>query len=670
MDMNKHDTEQILGQLGYAVIYRHNGWAECLVHGNNESWSGQGATEEDALANAIYKMFPSEGSFVALEHLHAAPLPAPELPAATDDVPQVGASAEEGSAEVAPVSPTVGAPAPVVEVQEAALLEEEPAVPEETIEKAAEVVVVEEPVPPPPPAPAVVSSTWVHPPTTESPPVAPEPKEEVAKLTQDEALEIVREISEEIDDEFDEFARMSTLYQRLHAAEWIFRARAVEEQFINNELVVEAVHQIARKLTGFCKVFWPGSVRGLQAYMSPAQSLDGLVKTRETVLKWEDAGKAVGAYLEELVDSPSRDIYGWGDFNQCRPEAPDPDAVLEEAVAKIEGVMGFFEEEPDRKKGICTKETISENIEELILAAHLLRWVRRDTTRSERWGRAIGLLRWASREGREEARPLRNVLADDHRPSMTWAAMLGRDPELKLKARLQREVMNQVPGPDTLEEDLMEWLVKAFTVLTNPQIAKVAAGVRDMILGFESEDFADADRNARSRLRKLQSLIRKGMDTSRVELPDAVEDEEGSPEEAPRPQKKSVDPAALLLKSVQKYTNGKRVLFVGNREDSKLQTELEKALGCKVTMKNCNTTREKAIVDGVTAHRFDLVLVATSFVGHGVSNGVARKAKAEGLPCVRVSKGRTAATVRALARAFNLSEHRKEADEAPVAATA
>jgi len=40
----------------------------------------------------------------------------------------------------------------------------------------------------------------------------------------------------------------------------------------------------------------------------------------------------------ELAKS-GRDEFGWSDFSFLRPEAPNPDKALTEAVSKIEGVL-------------------------------------------------------------------------------------------------------------------------------------------------------------------------------------------------------------------------------------------------------------------------------------------------------------------------------------------
>ena len=69
----------------------------------------------------------------------------------------------------------------------------------------------------------------------------------------------------------------------------------------------------------------------------------------------------------------------------------------------------------------------------------------------------------------------------------------------------------------------------------------------------------------------------------------------------------------------------------------------------------------------VDGDRYDFVLMATGFNNHSADVALCRATKAQNLPYVRVQKGRLAATIRALGRAFNVSAQGKEADEATVA---
>jgi hypothetical protein len=275
----------------------------------------------------------------------------------------------------------------------------------------------------------------------------------------------------------------------------------------------------------------------------------------------------------------------------------------------------------------------------------------------------MGALRWCSREGRENARPLAEVLDENYLPVRKWAELLGRDPEINRRKRTQREVLEHLPEPGWLEENLLAWLRKAFSAFNNPQIAKMAEAVRDDILTLSKADFADADRSTRSRLHKLQSILRSGM-APKVDLPTEEElrisDEAESAEDSDT---EPTDPGDRMLQQVCLVTKGKRILFVSNRDDVRLREELERDLECDVTLKNGGSPRlMRAIVDSIDANRYDIVCMATGFNNHSADANLCRKVKGAGLPYVRVQKGRRAATIRALGRAFNVLKEGERED--------
>ncbi len=60
-------TESLLKSLGYSIIYRWQTWCECLLHKDGERWLGIGPCEQQALADAVGKMFPSWAGLSLLE---------------------------------------------------------------------------------------------------------------------------------------------------------------------------------------------------------------------------------------------------------------------------------------------------------------------------------------------------------------------------------------------------------------------------------------------------------------------------------------------------------------------------------------------------------------------------------------------------------------------------
>jgi len=624
--MKRNQIEEALRELGYEIEYRKDGWKECLVAGNGEAWVGSGLTGDAALRSAVGKMFPSSGAAALLEKsATAVALDVPkrrEAPVAEPVSSETGDSSGTRRRRVVPKPVPPASPEPPTSVSEPS---------------------------------GVRTRTYVDPriEAEEAPSVTTSEGDEVSE-TKEEALKRLAEILEEIEDEADDVMVMTTLNQRFNVAHWMFQARVLEEEHPRDEEVTETVHQVALCLTGLCKLAWPGSVRALQLWARPSHALEGLAHPPVAPQTWAAASFVMEHELERLAERPAHDEYGWRDRAELLPEPADPSAVLDEAVEKMENVLGPLAGSPDEKKDKLKEEEVLEQLEDLVLAAHLLRWVRRCCPDRKRWGLAMGTLRWTAKEYRPATEPLQEVIDDDYRPSSSWAELLGRDPKVNEQNRLRREIKRHPPEKTWPEEDLLDWLQRAFRVFANPQIAKMAASVQDAILNLTNEDFADADRTTRTRLRKLQAIFRVGEDVSDVRLPTDEELANGNGTEPSQP-KPVADPATVLLGKVRPLVQGKRMLFVSNRDDEELRARLEEDLGCKVTLKNGSSTRQMGvIVDGVTPERYDFVVMATGFNRHHADTNLCRAAKAAGVPYLRVNKGRPLATVRALARLLNV----------------
>jgi hypothetical protein len=489
------------------------------------------------------------------------------------------------------------------------------------------------------------------------------------EMTLAEALELLDALEDEILADGETVATMSPSHQRMQIAAWIFQARTVQEDFRIAKLVPKdienRVHGIALRLTHLCKIYWPGNVIALSLFCTPSQALEGIIPTSRKPATWAEATTILSTYMEEVEPArrPPRDDHGWPDVTLLHPSPPSPATVVMEARILIDKMTGHVAGHLDELRGKVHVEDITTGLEDLILAAHLLRWTRRCSPDLDLWGRAMGILRWCSREGREAARPLAEVIDENYMPPRAWAELLGRDPEVNRRKRAQREVLERLPEVGWLEEDLLAWLRKAFIAFNNPQIAKMAEAVRDDILTLSKADFADADRSTRSRLHKLQSILRTGAPALHVDLPRI---EELLPSEEPESVEsvERLDPGERMLQQVRAMTTGKHILFVSNRDDERLREELERDLGCEVTLKNGGNPRlMKAIVDSVAANRYNIVCMATGFNNHSADANLCRKTKAEGIPYVRVQKGRRTATIRALGRAFNLIGESKRGDE-------
>jgi hypothetical protein len=656
--MQTQDTRDLLERFGYTFVIKEGDWVRCAVSGHGEQWLGKGLDEDTAFQDACNQMFPSSASRTLLERA-LAPNPVAERDdtIVIPDEPQ--APTESLAAVLSRGNQTSAEPEPEIVVDPPGVVGDfKPEVTEhevvdlETREVVGSTTTVTVPTPP--------QKVYISP---------EEPEEEEPAYTREEALELIQTLQDEMDDNYDEVAIMSSQYQRLHISSWIFRGRAVQENFPGDKGIEEAVHRVARRLTDWCKVFWPGSIRALQVYTQPTQSLDGLMRYTDRPKTWGDAAEMIERYMEDLLVGTNRDDYGWTDLRYLKPQPPNPEALLREVQNKLVPVIGPLGGPLDDKRKAVPGSTIESYVEDLVMAAHLLRWCRR-TADPVQWGITMGAMRWASRQSRVGLDTLKKLLEDEHRPTDNWASLLGRDPEINRKNLLRKKVMSSMPTKDWLEEDLMSWLQNAFQVFTNPQIAKLGEAVSAEIMEFTNADFADADRNARSRLRKLQSIFRgRTVDLKKVDLPtDAeleVSEDLTADEASPR---KVIDPSQVILEKVQKITEGKSILFVTNRPEQKLHRDLERDLKAKVHYKVGDTARTmKPIIKGVSASRYDMVLMATGFNNHSADAALSRATKAEGLPYIRVQKGRLASTIRAIGRAFNVSGQGKDADEATVA---
>jgi len=630
--MTTQYTRDLLERLGYAFVIKEGDWVRCAVSGHGEQWLGKGLDEDTAFQDACNQMFPSRAARLLMqEELEAAEMRG-------KFIAQVEAKVE---AEIEAAEPEPE-PEPVVEkiIPEPVVVEPKP--------------VVIEPKPEPP------ARVYISP---------EEPEEEEPAYTKEEALELIQTLQDEMDDNYDEVAIMSSQYQRLHLSSWIFRGRAVQENFPRDQDIEEAVHRVARRLTDWCKLFWPGSIRALQVYTQPTQSLDGLMCYTERPQTWGDAAEMVERHIEELLQGSTRDDYGWADRRHLSPEPPNPAALLAEVHKKIVPVLGVLGGPLDDKRNGISGPTIESYAEDFVMAAHLLRWCRK-TTDPVQWGITMGAMRWASRQSRTGLDTFKKLLEDDYSPADSWALLLGRDPEINRQNNLRKKVMSKMPTKEMLQEDLLVWLGDAFEVFANPQIAKLGAAVSAEIMDLTNADFADGKRKARSRLRKLQSIFRgRSIDLDKVDLPTEAELKGGEDLTADEdPPKKIVDPSQAILQRVQKITEGKSILFVTNRPEQKLHRDLERDLKAKVHYKVGDTARTmKPIVKGVSADRYDMVLMATGFNNHSADAALCRATKVEGLPYIRVQKGRLASTIRAIGRAFNVSGQGKDADEATVA---
>ncbi|WP_157069117.1 hypothetical protein [Sandaracinus amylolyticus] len=444
-----------------------------------------------------------------------------------------------------------------------------------------------------------------------------------------------------------EAALMAPPLQKLHVLAWISRARALEHEANRNRSASDATGAIARRLTTLCKTWWPGSVRALQLDATPERA------TREQGLppatKWLDVAETAEARLEQLIAEPPSDD-GWRDTAALSAPPDDASREIALAIRIIERLVGPIDTPPgnDAPRPLASNDEL-----QLEDAAARLRWARHVAPDPERWGAAIGRLRWLVAQKRGSQR-LARLLDPGFVPRPSWDHEAGA-----ARSRL----VALTPPPDSGPE-LMKWLTATFDAIDGPTLAsrlreqKTVSGApaAPLILSIQEGDLPAGDRRLRRRLRQLHALMTGGKAgesttstqemTSTGEQPVLHVDDEAA---AARPTHDE-----RIFTRVRAKLPEAAALFVSNREDPMLRERLEKALGWQIEWSTAEPRRVAAIAGAIGRGKYRVVLSATGFQDHSTDIALARAAQSSNTLYVRVNRGRAAACARALARELGI----------------
>ncbi len=441
-----------------------------------------------------------------------------------------------------------------------------------------------------------------------------------------------------------EAALMAPMLQKLHVLAWIARGRTLEHEARRHRSACDSTGTIARRLTALCKTWWPGSVRALQLDATPERA------TREQglpqAMSWLEVAEAAEARLEQLISEPPSDD-GWRDTSALEPPPQLGGREIAAAIAVIERLIGSIDMPPGPVP--MAHLGIREELE-LEEAAARLRWSRHVAPDPERWGAAIGRLRWLTAQNKGGAR-LARLLDPAFIPRPSWDA--------QVQAARSRLIALS-PPPDEVPE-LLDWLTTVFDAVDGPTLAvRLAetrtisgASVAPLVLGLRETDLPTHERRLRRRLRQLQYLMQ---DTGAGTL--------GPTEHAARG-----DSGAALFESdvVPRLTHDEMIfakirdqlpsiqaLFVSNREDPMLRERLEKALGWQIEWSTAEPRRIASITNAMSRGKYRVLLSATGFKDHATDISLARAAASSNTLYVRVNRGRATACARALARELGI----------------
>lgn len=628
--------QTFLIERGYSIAVREEGWVSVLIHRGEERWLGDGEDEADALADAVLKMFPSTASWellrevlteahalaeladtAALEEPDGEP-PTLELPAVQKDDQPIGIVID------VPPDAVVDAAAPAEKAEPAASPTHE-----DVLEPALESLDL---------PPESTEITALPEPTApdESVTSTPEPPAQ-PHLSVAEALEGVANLAETVDALLPEVAWMAPPNIRLQLTAWLARARHFQDGTMHAPEVESAVRDLAGRLHGVSKRWWPGNVAALQLNTTPVQAARGVKLDAGKSPTWNDVAEAIEVLLEDEAD-------GWADGRALEPRPVGVDVEFRRIVQDMENLLGTLHLEPDMSVLSYVNDAATGQV--LRGWAQRLRWMRGVAPSGEQWARAMGRLRWTAQKSPTARRHLDPVLAPNTTPREgTWARAMGEDPSKKLRQRKLRGVLRDTPGDTANPEVVATWLARALQLgadLTNRQVTGLLKAHHAVLLGLSNEDLGEVERNVRSRLRKLQKALKEGHAPA---APPEVEPDAGDAEE-----EGSADPVGDLIDAVRARVAGQSAVFVSNRTDNGLQEKLEKRLGLSIDWCDGSPRKLQAVSKQILGGSYQLVILATGFAGHDADGLLGKAASRAGVPFVRAYKGRPLATLRAIAR--------------------
>ncbi len=613
-----------LQDLGYRFGFRRNTWVECLVTGRGEGWCGAGWTEAEALDDAIEKMFPSYASRTLLQARFG-----------------IGQSIEvlEGTpeSEVAiDVAVELAADSPSTCEESGASAEESSGSGEiEDTEGVLEAVPVSVP---PPRHPAALTR----------------------RVLPNEALEELADLERTILTTKNELVFATAERQRLVMLSWIAQARSLGEALPSIDKVGRIVGRIATTLGGYCKSWWPGSVRALQQAATPSDAAAEFEWERpHEFLSWAEVAERADRILNERIEEDEErgyDEYGWADEKASYPPPPDVVSLQTEVRHQLEAHAGPVGEPPSLDR--AADRMISAYRSSGILAlARKTRWLRRWTTEPMEWGALIGRLRWLSYQGDHRLRALGSVLSPERR-GLPWAYVLGVDPNKREKQRARRKLLETLsvgdPGKDP---GWPAWLVSAFDHFETRRMARLLGRRAEEIRSIEEDALLgvvdpDQRRRTRSRLKKLkEALADLPLDEESASF--ELEAELSKVQDITQDEEPTTDPHEALRAKVLSHTKGRRALFVSNRNDPDLKSRLVGELEFEeLEWSDGSVRRSEALAEAIRKKRFDLVLLATGFQSHKLDNLLSRACRSSDIPFLRVNRGRPLAVYQAIERSL------------------
>jgi len=400
--------------------------------------------------------------------------------------------------------------------------------------------------------------------------------------------------------------------QRLTFTAWIARARA-DGAVLGGTWADRQVGRVVERLCRLSRLWWPGRVTALDPRSTPASSWPGISL---------DSWRAIGSWCLTRLETAER----WADDTAREPPPHDAPALFAAACDQLRAFGGPLGDAV-RLDRTSPSLTIArrQHLRLLRLAAEL-RWLR-GVAPDEPWGLAIGRLRGLARALQRDGEALAALLAPALVPLEGWAVYLGRDPA-------REWVLGRIPGADTADAALAQWLVRAFDVFDTPAMAAHCVHLRAR-LGALQPAFTD-----RRHRRRLDQLVRQL-------APRIVST---APTQTAQPERPDAQTDAPRLAELRAQLHGRRLLFATNRSAPEIELFLSERLGleCEAVASADSPRRRQALLQRIRRGAYDIVLVAQGFTGHADTEQIGEACRQAGIFFCAVDKGRPARILAAL----------------------
>ncbi|CAN5761225.1 hypothetical protein BH09MYX1_BH09MYX1_31230 [soil metagenome] len=582
----------LLVSLGYEVRFLDDPWVKCIVCLEDECVVAEGLTREQAIANAIRRIFPTRGSRILFERaLDASSTPTMVLdeaaePPASDAATDTAIDEREDR--------DIGAHAVVAVAAESA----------DDAEMQAEVDV------------------------------------DLDELHVSAALDALDRLHREISDRERSLGMTTPTRQRLTILGWMAQARSVQDA-VPHSHVRDRVARIARLLGLLTGRWWPGSIPALKLDATPDDGARALgLPAEHHVTSWASiAEKARAALALHVSQSDARgsDADGWADTRWLLPAPQEPTTFLEDVAASIESVSGSLRSALRRSDERPDPAT-------LLRWARALRWARGAAEDQATWAAAMGRLRFWTSPRSSLMSEVIQALDPTFDPERRWASYfesVAVQPEPVDLERRELEVERLVKAPPARSKaDVVRWLREALP-LTDTHHAPLSAALADtldIVAELKPDDFPGMGRRIHRRLRRMQ----EGDANATLDIPAPISSIE-------LPTAARFDP--VVAEEVLAKTRGRRAVFVSNRNDPDLQQRLLVLFAfASLDWAEAEPRRVDALTGAIDRHRYDLVVAATGFMDHTADARIAKACRAGQVPYIRANRGRPGECARAFAR--------------------